>query len=203
MTADAERFPERFKIAIAAIDGFNADDPNAETFEGKAHPKEVLYAERMTAWLEKLSPDASEELRLAARAQHIGRWTIPRADYPTGLAGYSKWRGTLARFHADTAARILGEAGYDAGAQARVVKLIRKRGLGTDPETQMLEDVICLVFLEHYFTDFSAKHEDAKIVDILRKTWAKMSPRGHELALELAAGLAPDRRALIERAVKT
>lgn len=203
MTADADRVPERFKIAIAAIDGFNANDPNAETIAGKAYPKEVLYGERMTAWLEKLSPDASEELRLAARAQHIGRWTKPRADYPQGLAGYSKWRTTLARFHADTAARILQEAGYGEDAQARVVKLIRKQGLGTDPETQTLEDVICLVFLEHYFTDFSAKHEDAKVVDILRKTWAKMSPRGHEMALELASGLAPDRRALIERAVKT
>ncbi|MEE8516835.1 MAG: DUF4202 domain-containing protein [Alphaproteobacteria bacterium] len=202
MTADPERFPERFNAAIAAIDGFNAGDPNRETFQGKAYPKEVLYAERMTAWLEKLNPKASEELRLATRAQHIGRWTIARADYPQGLAGYSKWRGTLARFHADTAAHILGAAGYGEGAQARVVKLIRKLGLGTDPETQMLEDVICLVFLEHYFSDFSAKHEDTKIVDILQKTWAKMSPRGHELALELASGLAPDRRALIVRAVK-
>ena len=201
MTAEPERFPARFKAAIAAIDGFNAGDPNTETFEGKAYPKEVLYAERMTAWLEKLCPDASEELCLAARAQHIGRWTIPRADYPQGLAGYGKWRTTLARLHADTAARILGEAGYDDGAQARVAKLIRKLGLGTDPETQTLEDVICLVFLEHYFSDFSAKHEDDKVIDILRKTWAKMSPRGHGLALELAAGLEPSRRALIERAV--
>ncbi len=201
MTADPERFPERFETAMAAIDGFNGDDPNLESFAGETIPKEVLYGRRMTAWLEKISPGASQELRLAARAQHIGRWTIPRADYPMGLAGYSKWRSTLARFHARTAQRILGEAGYGADAQARVVKLIRKQGLGSDPEVQTLEDVICLVFLEHYFSAFSAKHEDAKVIDILQKTWDKMSPRAHELALDLAQTLAPGRRALIERAV--
>lgn len=197
MAADAERF----KAAIERFDRFNGEDPNREVFEGREYPKELLYAGRMTAWLERLAPDASEALRLAVRCQHIGRWTIARDRYPLGREGYIRWRGALGRFHAETAGRILTEVDYDAGTMARVRKLLRKGGLKTDPETQLLEDVVCLVFLENYFSDFSRKHADEKVIDIIKKTWVKMSPRGHGEALQLKDGLPPDRRALIERAL--
>lgn len=197
MTADAERF----KAAIERFDRFNGEDPNREVFEGREYPKELLYAERMTAWLARLAPDASEALRLAVRCQHIGRWTIARDRYPPGRKGYIQWRGALSRFHAETAGRVLTEVGYDAENIARVKKLLRKGGLKTDPETQLLEDVVCLVFLENYFADFSRKHADEKVIDIIRKTWVKMSPRGHREALKLKDDLPPDGRVLIERAL--
>lgn len=191
----------RFKAAIEGFDRFNGEDPNHEVFEGREYPKELLYAERMTAWLGRLAPDASEALRLAMRCQHIGRWTIARDRYPPGRKGYIQWRGALSRFHAETAGRILSEAGYETDTISRVKKLLRKGGLKTDPETQLLEDVVCLVFLENYFSDFSRKHADEKVIDIIQKTWVKMSPRGHGEALKLKDGLPPDRRALIERAL--
>ena len=197
MTADAERL----KAAIAGFDAFNSEDPNTETFEGEEHPKELLYAKRMTGWLDKLAPDASDTLRLAVRCQHIGRWSIARDEYPEGVKGYHQWRGALAEFHAQTAGGIMGEVGYDAGAIARVQQLVRKHKLKTDPETQLLEDVACLVFLENHFAEFSEKHDDAKIIGILQKTWAKMSPSGHGEALKLKDKLPPDRRQLIDKAL--
>lgn len=197
MTADARRF----EAAIARFDAFNAEDPNSETFEGGEHPKELLYARRMTGWLERLAPDASETLRLAVRCQHIGRWSIRRDEYPEGVRGYHQWRGALAEFHARIAGGLMGEVGYDAGAISRVQQLLRKQKLKTDPETQVLEDVACLVFLENHFAEFSRKHDDAKVIGIIEKTWAKMSPRGHEEALKLMDRLPPDRRKLIERAL--
>jgi hypothetical protein len=131
----------------------------------------------MSHWLGALAPEASETLRLAVRAQHIGRWTSPRADYPTGKQGYYQWRRALAAFHAETAGGILAGAGYDSATVARVGQLLRKENLKTDTEAQLLEDAACLVFLENFFTDFSRQHDDAKVIDILRKTWAKMSAR--------------------------
>jgi hypothetical protein len=191
----------RLAAAIAAIDAFNAADPKRVLVDGREVADSVHYAERMSAWVERLDPSAPDALRLAARAQHIGRWTIPRANYPEGLAGYSRWRRDLARFHADTAGRILAEAGYDPATVARVGALIRKEGLGRDPETQVLEDAACLTFLETGFDEFSRRHPDDKIVDIVRKTWRKMGPKGRALAAELLATLAPDRAALVARAV--
>lgn len=193
--ADAD--PIRLAAAIAAIDTYNAADPKRGA---------VPYAERMTAWLDRLEPVASEALRLAARAQHIGRWTIPRNTYPEGLPGYNRWRRDLGRFHAETAGRIMQEAGYDAATIARVGTLIRKEGLGHDPESrdpeaQALEDAACLAFLETGFDDFSRRHTDDKVVDIVAKTWRKMGPRGRALALELVSSLAPDRAALVARGV--
>jgi hypothetical protein len=189
-----------FHEAVARIDAANAEDPNQELFQSVACPKELLYARRMTAWLEKLEPEASEPLRLAARAQHIRRWTIPRDRYPLDLAGYKQWRTTLAGFHAETAGRILEEVGYSEQTIRRVQALLRKEKLKLDPEAQLLEDVICLVFLESYFADFARRHEEAKLVGILRKTWKKMSPRGRQAAL----GLDLDRelRAVVEKAVR-
>jgi hypothetical protein len=180
----------RLAAALAAIDAANAADPAG---------KELLYAQRMSAWLDRVAPAAPDALRLAARAQHVRRWAIPRADFPMDRIGYLKWRTTLNKFHADVAAEILKGTGYDDATIARVGALIRKERLKTDPDAQTLEDVICLVFLENYFADFAAAHDEEKVVNILRKTWKKMSPRGHELALTLQ--IPPEARRLVERAL--
>lgn len=181
---------DRLQAAIARIDAYNEEDP---------HGEELLYSERMTACLETFEPGASDALRIAARAQHIGRWTSPRDAYPMDRAGYKKWRDELAQFHADATAGILREVGYGEETIVRVSSLLRKKNLKTDPECQTLEDVICLVFLEYEFADFAAKHEDEKLVRILQRTWIKMSERGHEAALKL--GLPPRLRGLVERAL--
>jgi len=189
----------RLQAAMAHIDAANAEDPNHEMADGTSQPKELLHSRRMSAWLDRIAPDASEPLQLAARAQHIRRWTLPRSDYPMDRAGYHRWRTTLYKFHADTAGAVLTEVGYDVPTIARVQALIRKEKLKSDAEMQRLEDVICLVFLESYFAAFSAKHEAEKVIDIVRKTWRKMSPEGHAVALTLP--LPPAARSLVERAL--
>ena len=190
---------ECFNAAIARFDAANADDPTTEVFQGAVYPKELLYAQRMTAWLDNIAPDASEALRLAVRCQHIQRWTIPRHTYAMDRHGYLRWRTTLAKFHADTAAAILRDVGYDDATIQRVQTLLRKERLKRDPEVQCLEDVICLVFLEHYLAAFATQHDEVKVLDILRKTWTKMSPRGHEVALTLP--MSPEARRLVEQAL--
>ena len=190
---------ERFNAAIARFDAANADDPTTEVFQEVVYPKELLYAQRMTAWLDNIAPEASEALRLAVRCQHIQRWTIPRHTYTMDRHGYLRWRTTLAKFHADTAAAILRDVGYDDTTIQRVQTLLRKERLKRDPEVQCLEDVICLVFLEHYLAAFATQHDEVKVLDILRKTWPKMSPRGHEVALTLP--MSPEARRLVEQAL--
>jgi hypothetical protein len=189
----------RFKAAIAAFDAANADDPNVVDVRGVEIPKELLYAHQMTRWLGRLVPDASEALKLAARSQHIRRWEIPRGGYPMDRTGYLKWRTELKNFHATVAGEILAGAGYDEATVARVQSLLRKERLKRDPEAQQLEDVVCLVFLENYFADFSKQHDPNKVIDIVRKTWTKMSPAGHEAALALE--LPAEARALVEKAL--
>jgi len=175
----------RLDDAIARIDAANADDPNRVAVDGEMRPAEVVYAERMTATLARLYPEASEALQLAARAQHIRRWTVARASFPMDRSGYLRWRNDLKAKHATLAGEILAGAGYDDATIARVGALIRKQNLKGDAEAQALEDVVCVVFLEHYADAFIAKHEDPKVIDILRKTWGKMSERGHRAALAL------------------
>lgn len=175
----------RFDQLIHLIDEANQADPNQEAVEGKSYPKEWLYAQRMTQWLQQLYPEASEELRIAAHAQHICRWEIPRSDYPMDRPGYHQWRTSLQRFHAEKAGQLLVEAGYEADLIDRVQQLLQKKNLRKDTECQQLEDIICLVFLDYYFEDFAAKHQDEKVIDILRKTWRKMSKRGQEEALRI------------------
>jgi hypothetical protein len=186
---------EQFRTAIEKFDAANAQDP---TLVGGA-PAELVYARRMTDWLRRLYPDAAEALQLAARAQHIRRWMIPRSRYPMTRQGYHQWRTTLYSFHADEAARILHEVGYDDATIDRVRSLLRKEKLKAGPQTQALEDVICLVFLENYFADFAIKHEEEKVIGILRRTWKKMSERGRAAALELP--LTPEARRLVEKAL--
>ena len=176
----------QFNRAIQKFDQENQNDPNTETDKGQEYPKELLYSRRMTDWLSKTDPDASEALQLAARSQHICRWTIPRESYPMDRKGYLLWRTELRQFHADKAQEILLECSYDEDIIKRVKSLVLKQRLKTDQESQTLEDVVCLVFLQYYFEDFSKKHESEKVRAILRKTWNKMSEKAHEQALALS-----------------
>ncbi len=191
----------RLAAALAAFDEANAADPNSVEADGRAWPKELLYARQMTAWLERFAPDASEALQLAARCQHIRRWEIPRDAYPRDRIGYLKWRTRLKQYHADIAAEMLGRVGYDADTIARVQSLVRKERLRQDAEAQTLEDIVCLVFLENWFAEFARRHEPDKVVDIVAKTWKKMSPAAHEAALAMVHRLPDEARALVERAV--
>ena len=186
----------RYDQAIARFDAAHAEDPEKDS---SSRPRELVYAQRMSAWLEKLAPEATEPLRLAIRCQHIRRWTIRRGDYPEGAAGYRKWRADEAASHALVAREILEQTGYDAETVQRVQSLVRKERLKQDPEAQLLEDVTCLVFLENYFLEFAAKHDEPTLLRILRKTWNKMSPKGHAAALSLS--LPAPLRQLVERAV--
>jgi hypothetical protein len=195
---------ERYAAAIARFDAANAEDPTREVADGRERPKALVYAERLTAMLARLVPDASEALRLAARCQHLQRWKIPRADYPMTRAGYHQWRNRMRDFHAELAGAILADVGYDGATIARVASLVRKEALKTDGEAQALEDVVALVFLESYLGDFVVQHGDydeAKLAGILTKTARKMSARGREAALrriDLPSGLASVVRGAIE-----
>ncbi len=190
--------------AIGLFDAANAEDPHMETADGQSRPKELLYAERMSGMLARFAPDASEAVKLAVRAQHIRRWKIPRKDYPMTPQGYQHWRTTLYKFHAETAGKLMREAGYDEEMMERVEKIVGKRGLKVNPETQTMEDVVDLVFIEHYLADFAAQHpeyDEAKWLDILRKTWRKMSDAGHAFALSGKLGLPEHLAPLIVKAV--
>ena len=176
---------DRFERAIKLIDEQNSMDPYKDDVQGEEVPKELLYSNRMSQKLKEFKPNASEALQIATHAQHICRWKIPRNAYPMNRVGYLKWRETLKKMHADITAEILKTLGYDQEFMDRVSFLITKKLIKKDDESQVIEDVICLVFLEYYFEDFASKHEDIKIIDILRKTWRKMSQKGHEAALKL------------------
>jgi hypothetical protein len=178
----------RLERAFAELDRINAQDPRREAVNGTDQPKELVYARRMSETLARLEPDASEALRLAARAQHVARWQIPRATFPAGRQGYKQWRTRLMEHHAELATEVLRRVGYDERTVARVTHLLRKQGLKRDAEVQTLEDVACVVFLQDYFDEFARQHDDDKLVEILRKTWVKMSERGREAALALDLG---------------
>lgn len=192
--------PDRFQSALAAFDDANARDPNREIAEGRAHPRELLYARRLTEWVLRLRPQASEALQLAARCQHLCRWEIPRSDYPADRAGYLRWRRDLQQFHARRSGEMLAAVGYDDHTIARVRSLNLKQDLARDPECQTLEDALCLVFLEHQLADLARRTEDATLVNALRKAWAKMSDAGHMAARTLNLG--PRERGLLEQALR-
>ncbi|WP_041522611.1 DUF4202 domain-containing protein [Gilvimarinus agarilyticus] len=185
---------------LNAFDDANSQDPNLDQDrEGKSHPKELLYAQRMSTELAQFDPEASAELQLAARAQHIERWVIPRADYPMDRSGYKRWRTALGQHHAERASAIMREHGYNDASCERVATMLQKKQLKRDAEVQALEDVICLVFIRHYLEDFATKHSDEKLIDIIRKTWNKMSEKGHEHALQI--NLAPHLQQLVGKAL--
>ena len=190
---------ERFARLLKRIDALNQDDPTQELVDGKSLPREYAYSQRLTDWVLRLDPQASEPLRIAARGQHVRRWTIPREQYPRTRAGYLKWRETLKRFHADTITALMREEGYPEETVARVARLIMKKDLGADPDTQTLEDALCLIFLEIQLADLRQKTAEPALLEALRKSWKKMSPRAQALARTLSLG--EEERALLERAL--
>ena len=189
----------RFDEALRRFDEENARDPNAEIAEGIPQPRELLYARRLSDWVLKLAPNASEELRLAARCQHICRWQIPRSSYPMTRAGYLKWRNDLKAFHANKAGDVLRQVGYPNEVIVRVQDLNLKKNFPADPEARVLEDALCLVFLEFQFGEFAAKTDEPKVISILQKTWKKITPGAQECALKLP--FSERERTLIQRAL--
>ncbi len=175
----------RLADALAAIDAANAGDPNTLRVRGEVRPKEQAHAELMTEWIDRLDPDATEAQHLAARAHHLRRWTVPRADHPVGRAGYLRWRAALKKQHAAELGQILEQVGYDADTIDRAQRIIRKEGLGSDPAVQTHEDALCLVFLETQLAALADAQGDEKIVSIIQKTAAKMSDRALALVAEL------------------
>jgi len=192
---------ERYVAAIARFDSENARDPNVEIVDGKSHPRELIYAQWLTDWVLKLSPNASEPLRLAARCQHICRWEIPRNSYPMDKPGYLRWRADLKKFHAQRSGDILREVGYDDATIQRVQELNLKKNHPKDPEVCMLENALCLVFLERQFVALAAKSDDEKMINALQKSWKKMTPAAHAEALKLS--YSPKEKALIEKALQS
>jgi hypothetical protein len=186
---------EKFLAAIRRFDGENSRDPNLEN----SQPRELLYAERLTARVLRLCPQASEALRLAARCQHICRWESPREKYPMTRAGYLKWRADLKKFHAEKSGAILREAGYDDETIHRVQDLNLKKNFPADPEVRVLEDALCLVFLEFQFAALAAKSDDDKMINALRKSWEKMTEAARTEALKLSYG--EREKNLIQRAI--
>jgi hypothetical protein len=195
------REPDKFEAALRRFDAENSRDPNLEMAGGVSQPRELLYAQRLTGWVLRLCPEASEELRLAARCQHICRWEIPRSSYPMTRAGYLKWRADLKKFHAQKAGEILREVGYDETVIRRVQDLNLKKNFPDDPETRALEDALCLVFLQYQLADLAAKTADDKTINALQKSWAKMSEAGRAEALKLDYG--PHEKILLQRALRT
>src|ERR1700733_6476141 len=199
LSAELAKYGPRFLEAFRRFDEENRNDPNLVMLEGVARPQELLYAERLTEWVLRLAPEASEQLLLAARSQHIRRWTVPRASYKMTRAGYLKWRADLKQFHAAQSAEILGEVGYDEETIQRVRDLNLKKLLGRDADSQILEDALCLVTLQYQLTDLVAKTEPGKMIEILRKTWKKIAQDARDHALALTYSHAEKR--LIEQAL--
>jgi len=193
-----------FEQALALIDAANAEDPNEVTDNGTTYPKELLYSQRMSDMLARYAPDADDAMKLAVRAQHIQRWKSPRDAFPMTRQGYHKWRTELYGFHAETAAGLLAQAGYTEDVIDRVRKAVGKKEVKTNPDTQMLEDVAALVFIEHYMLDFANKHpeyDEEKWLHIIRRTWNKMTKAGQDFALSGAVSLPEPLVPLIQKAI--
>ncbi len=195
---------QQFDIAIELIDAANSEDQNQQTSDGKDWPKELLYSYRMSDMLQRYAPDADDAMKLSIRAQHIQRWKSARSDYPMNRKGYHQWRTALYKFHAETVAALLVKAGYEDEFIERVKQAVGKKSLKTNPDTQLLEDVTALVFIEHYMLDFAGRHpeyNEEKWLDIIRKTWRKMSDQAHQFALAGHITLPEPLLPLIQKAV--
>ena len=189
----------RFEAAIRRFDAANSLDPNLEIVEGIPRPRELVYAKRLTHWALKLCPDASVELRLAVRCQHICRWMVARSSYPMTRPGYLKWREDLKKFHAEKAGEILRAVGYPEETVAKVQTLNLKKDFPQDPDSRVLEDALCLVFLEFQFAELAAKTPDDKMINALQKSWKKMTAAAREHAMKLNFG--PKEKSLLGRAL--
>ncbi len=196
---------EQLRQVIEMIDDINRQDPNTETDEnGKEWPKELLYSERMTDMLHRFIEEPDEVAEIAMRGQHIARWESPRDAYPMNRQGYLQWRTHLYKFHANRVAELMEQAGYDSESIERVKKAVGKRGIKVNPDTQLLEDVTDLVFIEHYMLPFAEKHpeySEEKWIDIIQKTWKKMSERGQQFALSGKIKLPEPLLPLIQKAL--
>lgn len=196
----------KFELAIELIDAANSEDANLEICDGKEMPKELLYSHRMSDMLQRYAPDADDAMKLALRAQHIQRWKYPRDEYPMDRKGYHLWRTNLYTFHADTVAALLGETGYDEEFIQRVKLAVSKKSLKNNPDTQLLEDVSALVFIEHYMLAFVEKHpeyDDEKWLLIIQRTWNKMTGKAHDFVLAGSIKLPVPLIPLIQKAVSS
>jgi hypothetical protein len=195
---------QKFKKAMELMDQANGEDPNLVEADGKSWPKELLYSHRMSEMLQRFKPETDDAMKLAIHAQHIKRWKTPRDSYPEGRTGYLQWRTGLYKFHAETAAQIMEEAQYDQESIERAKKAIGKKALKVNRDSQLLEDIADLVFIEHYMLEFAEKHpeySEEKWLDIIRKTWAKMSQEAQDYALSGAVTLPEPLVPLIQKAL--
>ena len=193
-----------YQKALALIDAANSADPNRVQADGREWPKELLYSERMSDMLQRYAPEADEAMQLAIRAQHIERWKSPRDAYPMDRIGYLKWRKDLYKIQADTAARLMREAGCDEGSIERTRNAVAKKNIKGNPDTQLLEDVTDLVFMEHYMLEFVGKHpeyDEDKWITIIQKTWNKMSDEAHRFVLDGNIELPESLQPLVHKAV--
>ncbi len=170
----------RKQAVLDAIDAANAKDPNLED----GQPAALLYGQRMSAELDRLFPDASDPLQIAARGQHVERWKLARTEYPEGRAGYLAWRKAQGVHHAEIVTGLMELSEYGAEDTEAAGRMLRKQGIKRDDEVQALEDVICFVFLKWYFAPFAAKHSAEKIQSIVEKTARKMSAEGRARVLD-------------------
>jgi hypothetical protein len=195
----------KYETATQLIDAANSKDPNQEIdADGKSWPKELLYSQRMSDMINRFAPDADDEMKLAVRAQHIERWKSSRTDYPEGRQGYLQWRTHLYKFHADTAGQLLVEAGYDVDSVERVKKAVSKKALKVNADSQLLEDIADLVFIESYMLAFAGKHpeySEEKWIEIIQKTWKKMSESAQQFALSGSIQLPEPLVPLIQKAL--
>ena len=189
----------KLEEAFILFDEYNKQSPELVTWNGEDYPSEYFYALKLYEWVKKLEVNASESLLLASRSQHIGRWEIARNSYPEGRIGYLKWRSELSKFHAQKAAEILQSVGYEEDEIVRVKEIIQKQKIKSDPEVQTMENALCLVFLEFQYDDLIEKLSEEKMIDVLRKTWGKMSDPGRNAALSLQYG--DKGKSLLEKAL--
>jgi hypothetical protein len=192
---------ERFCEAVRRFDEENSRDPNIEIVDGVSQPRELVYSRRLSDWVLKLCPNAAEPLQLAGRSQHLCRWMMPRDSYPMTRAGYLQWREALKKFHAQRAGEILREVGYDEEVIACVQALNLKKNFPANPEARVLEDALCLVFLQFQFAELANKTDREKMIAVLQKSWNKMTEQAREIALKLE--YTPREKELLQAALKT
>ncbi|MCQ8878767.1 DUF4202 domain-containing protein [Pseudoalteromonas shioyasakiensis] len=193
-----------FEQVITLIDQANSQDPNSEQLDNTNCPKEHLYALRMTEMLNRFSPQADKLMHIAVRGQHIERWKSPRSDFPMGKQGYHQWRSALYEFHAGRVIELMQQVGYEEQACERVYNAVAKKQIKRNPDSQLVEDIASLVFIEHYMLGFAQSkpdYDEQKWIGIIQRTWKKMSPQAHEFVLAGNITLPSPLVPLIEKAL--